>query len=1240
MDEFDFIDDDNATGKGTTNGVTSPESLKSNCTSSEICSRKIASNNDNASRKNAFRSKKRKRYRLGKLSKIADDESSNADGDYDKTNNDTSTNDVDNNQSKSPSISRQSYQAFDKGLGLPNIDSSHSPLLKKKSVSWSPVNSVHPYEHSIPSSLSSSSQYQNSSSHCKVPITSSRQGKRRRNAFSKKSSSEKCTSFDNFLSSPDSFLSPSLSKSSFASHSPEKSISKLRETESYSGQCDHEEASLGSESHSEVSSISKSSNIRCKNNETPPGSPKKTLPAKSSPSYNSSVLTDDSCRLDIDRRNYDCIRSKTNQIKSPDSDVDSILCSPSSIEDENTSTLSYSNDVVTGAGTDVFAVQDAGSFRFLLDDCNYLCSSFLSAVCVGDHRASEMDTIRHTNITADAACDLVVMLSSFKTRSVLLRLGGNSKETGCSQDSFGSHHSSEDTGFMQTVLDVLSCVPSSIKGSQLPPSILISEITDDMDNNQRCYFLDTVGNLGDKECIALLQDSQDDKIDSNVNTHKLRRRHQPLKKKRKGMSLDATPYSNSLSISLHDRIVVEALAILANFISCDCTKSVKHSASNNPEAAMKFRKMVLRHTGAMKGMAKLSLADPLITKILQWKNECEIQKDTDTKENLKCSTKSNKNSSHDSNSSVNNKLSGDPTKSGRRKKKRRKHNNGGYNEKLDTIREDELKTDNGRNADPTADIENGNKDDFDFYSEASSSKHEACEIDSSTSSDARSVPSKYRRKLEKAYQSRTHNVQLDAITGGNDKCKLCANTNTSKNNPGFLALEAFKRIITGKFDDEDKGNEEERETSESNELYSDEEIDHNSDVDENLEESEAGDDLEKNNLRNPLIFRNVMTRRSGALPFLSRAMSETLEAASLLTNHLNQGCSGCTDESPGCVACLNYIRDRVQCLSSIIDTLCCLSNENRRVLCRVGMLTNSLTSNEIEEPILIPSLIKAITSTSVRDCRENIVHSDIWLSSFRMLTSLTHENNLAGLQLMQFYDMKIEGLYHASGRVHGVSVIMNTLKSLIRLQEESRKKIDSKIDSYQQHIYDAIVLSLNILTNVLETSSSEEIRKVISELNIVAAQDGNTSLSVLSWLSRWVVSQTATFRDAVLIDNLGEKKNDGSEKGEKQRNLESHEDEFLVQAGNGFILLACFLISRDDFGNQSNSKKMEKYVSVRDRSRQEIMAEMPKDSDGISTGAMLIVNTLKAFCNFYRYSLGELSVAVVDPVLKLISKLE
>ena len=52
--------------------------------------------------------------------------------------------------------------------------------------------------------------------------------------------------------------------------------------------------------------------------------------------------------------------------------------------------------------------------------------------------------------------------------------------------------------------------------------------------------------------------------------------------------------------------------------------------------------------------------------------------------------------------------------------------------------------------------------------------------------------------------------------------------------------------------------------------------------------------------------------------------------------------------------------------------------------------------------------------------------------------------------------------------------------------------------------------------------------------------------------------------------------------------------------------------------------------------RRLILEEMPSDKNGKPTGVALIINTLKAFCNFYHFSLGELSMAIVEPVKQLI----
>jgi hypothetical protein len=131
------------------------------------------------------------------------------------------------------------------------------------------------------------------------------------------------------------------------------------------------------------------------------------------------------------------------------------------------------------------------------------------------------------------------------------------------------------------------------------------------------------------------------------------------------------------------------------------------------------------------------------------------------------------------------------------------------------------------------------------------------------------------------------------------------------------------------------------------------------------------------------------------------------------------------------------------------------------------------------------------------------------------------------------------------------------------------------------------------------------------------------SENALSWLSSWVVDQTLPFRDAVMDAIVPTTK--------VSRGLKSSEDEYLLTAGNGFVLLACFL-REDVFMSCDNPGK-----DVTTKVRKLILENIPRNEEG---KLVLAINTLKAFCNFYRYSIGELSVAVIDPVLKLVTVLE
>lgn len=89
--------------------------------------------------------------------------------------------------------------------------------------------------------------------------------------------------------------------------------------------------------------------------------------------------------------------------------------------------------------------------------------------------------------------------------------------------------------------------------------------------------------------------------------------------------------------------------------------------------------------------------------------------------------------------------------------------------------------------------------------------------------------------------------------------------------------------------------------------------------------------------------------------------------------------------------------------------------------------------------------------------------------------------------------------------------------------------------------------------------------------------------------------------------------------------LKTGENDNLVISGNGFVLLA-YLIIGDDFTSHK----------IRDA----VLKELPVDHNGVTGGIQFIVKVLKAFCNYYHCTVGDISIAIIAPVVKLISGLE
>ena len=343
---------------------------------------------------------------------------------------------------------------------------------------------------------------------------------------------------------------------------------------------------------------------------------------------------------------------------------------------------------------------------------------------------------------------------------------------------------------------------------------------------------------------------------------------------------------------------------------------------------------------------------------------------------------------------------------------------------------------------------------------------------------------------------------------------------------------------------------------------------------------------------NPIVYVNTMVRRSGSLPYYARATSETLMAI-LLSFKSSHG--------KHCSKCITYLQQRLSSLSDIIDSLCCLSPN-----------VSSILSDE--KSFLVPSLLRVIAEFSFV-AEDHSSQSTV--TALNTLTSLTHENKVACKQMLSSFGWKISlptspQSSALSREITGLEIVFGCLLSLVSSKEPTNAHDETN------HM-DRVIFCLNILTNILEMEPNAA--KLVFENMVV--DEMTPKISSLSWLTRWVVSKTKGFQASVMSGSFGSQ---DSASSAASGELKSGEEANLVTAGNGFVLLAYLMI--DDTGFSSSSIQ------------NSILKELPLSQGGKSGGIQFMIKTLKAFCNFYHYSVGDLSVAVIAPVSKLIVKLQ
>ena len=837
--------------------------------------------------------------------------------------------------------------------------------------------------------------------------------------------------------------------------------------------------------------------------------------------------------------------------------------------------------------TNLYAIQDSGNYQMLHDEAMFLCSSILELDPSQRLTNSRMRAGRLSH-ARQAATDLAVLLSEKDHRTTLLgakrasRVGvavigdgrGSSWMDGNRQDD------AADESLLERILNVIGFCRTLVQ-----------------DQPERQQFEND--NQGDDDD----DDNDDDASRLSMSS--------PMKGGRKRRYAGSKTDIHAVD---QTTLLVDAITMILHFLSLDCTLAPK--AATSRRTACWTRLQFLQHPAAMQGILNLVLDDPLLahSKIGYCSNgelPCSIVQ-------LQLPKRHSASAKHAM--GVTATAAQPPTSP--------------------------LNHFQGESQDSTIASVDDEKDEF--YQAQESQQSHMTHASSQSSSSARSHGSvnptflgrrkRKKRRMEKQQQSQTVNV-LQSIP---EETKEGPSSKLAPPNGGgslSFSLEKDKQFIRGHDDNQDE-DDRSLATTDSQLVKAQQDLDtvalrimktlpaadnvsstyHNCgikmneltqnipllaltrivngklegmeescyDVDPNFHRPEDDDDDDEGN--NPLLVTNRLIGESGMVPLLSTALAESLAAIAKLAQ----------ETKPICEGCLSYLFKRVHLLVSLIDSASLLNDTNRQEFTMAG------NCKELGGPLIIGSisfLQKLLDTDKLLDG----VWGEISLEVLRMVTSLTHENQAAAKAVEK------------SKATNNREAIQPSLTTMARVLHYCVcNKLPTSCDKVK---YDATIFCLNSLANVIESGAA---RKLVAELSILdGLKDGKDKQPFLRWLVQWLVSETSSFQDAVVGSTFG-----ASPSKHSERRLEAHEDDKLVRAGNGFVLLACLML-----GNAADDS-----VDVPNSVQRIILEGLPAQNN--PSKILFMMNTLKAFCNFYRYSVGDLSVAVVAPVKQLIGKLE